>query len=64
MAKRKSKLGSGDRFEKGVEKIERKEGLSKKAASAIMAKAGRKKYGKKAFAKMSAKGRKRSGRKG
>jgi len=38
-------------------------GMSKGEASAIMAKAGRKKYGKKKMASMAAKGRKRAGRK-
>ena len=47
------------RFKKGAEKIEAREGLSRGAADAIMAKAGRKKYGKKAFARMGKKGRKK-----
>lgn len=55
----KAKLGSGARFKEGVKKIEKKEGLSKKSASAIMAKAGRAKYGAKKMAKMAAKGKKK-----
>lgn len=57
--KRKSmKLGGGGRFQKGEEALERK-GYSEDRAKAIMAAAGRKKYGKKRFQKMAAKGRKR-----
>ncbi len=55
----KAKLGTGARFKAGVKKIEKKEGLSKKSAGAIMAKAGRAKYGAKKMAKMAAKGRKK-----
>ena len=55
----KAKLGSGARFKAGAKKIQEKEGLSKKSAGAIMAKAGRKKYGAKKMAKMSAAGRKK-----
>lgn len=44
----KAPLGSGGRFAAGVQKIEG-EGLSKQAAGAIMASAGRKKYGAKKF---------------
>lgn len=58
---RKPKLGSGGRFKSGVENIEKREGLSKEAAGAIMAKAGRKKYGARKMAKMAAKGRARKG---
>jgi len=39
------RLGHGGRFASGVKKIEEKEGLSKDRASAIMAVAGRRKYG-------------------
>lgn len=55
----KAKLGSGARFKAGEKKIMKKEGLSKKSAGAIMAKAGRAKYGAKKMAKMAAKGRKK-----
>lgn len=54
----KAKLGSGVRFKSGVKKIMAK-GLSKKSAGAIMANAGRKKYGKSKFQKLAAAGRKR-----
>jgi hypothetical protein len=56
MAARKPKLGSGARFKKLKGK------LSKRGASnpgALAAYIGRKKYGKKKFAKLSAKGRKK-----
>lgn len=52
------KLGGGGRFAAGVKKLTGK-GYSKKSAGAIMASAGRKKYGAKKMAKMSAAGRKR-----
>jgi hypothetical protein len=55
----KAKLGSGARFKAGVKKIEKKEGLSKSSAGAIMAAAGRKKYGAKKMASMAAHGRKK-----
>lgn len=55
----KAKLGSGKRFAAGVKKIENKEGYSKERASAIMAAAGRKKYGSSKMAVMASKGRKR-----
>lgn len=58
MAK-KPKLGSGGRFAAGSKKIQQKEGLSKQAADAIMAVAGRKKYGASKMASMAAKGRKK-----
>jgi len=54
----KAKLGSGARF-KAVSKSIQKKGKSKKAADAIAASIGRKKYGKKKFQKMAAAGRKR-----
>lgn len=57
----KAKLGSGARFKAGQKKIMKKEGLSKKAAGAIMAKAGRKKYGANKMAKMAAAGRRKKG---
>jgi hypothetical protein len=56
---RKPKLGSGKRFSEGSKKIQEKEGLSKEAANAIMAKQGMKKYGKKKMAQMAAAGRKK-----
>lgn len=58
--KKKAKLGSGKRF-KDVSKAIQKSGKSKEAADAIAASIGRKKYGKKKFAALSAKGRKRRG---
>ena len=56
--KSKGKLGSGSRFKSLSSKIQ-KSGKSKKAADAIAASIGRKKYGKKKMAKLSATGRKR-----
>ena len=56
--KSKGKLGSGSRFKSLSSKIQ-KSGKSKKAADAIAASIGRKKYGKKKMAKLSAKCRKR-----
>ena len=58
--KKKAKLGSGKRF-KDVSKAIQKTGKSKKDADAITASIGRKKYGKRKFAALSAKGRKRRG---
>lgn len=55
---KKPKLGSGKRFKAGVEKLE-KEGKSEDSAKAIMAAAGRKKYGAEKMAKMAAAGRSR-----
>lgn len=54
----KPKLGSGKRFAEGSKKIQQKEGYSKERADAIMAAAGRKKYGSKKMASMAAKGKK------
>jgi len=54
-------LGKGDRFA-AVSKSIQKSGKSKKDADAIAASIGRKKYGKKKFAALSAKGRKKKGR--
>lgn len=51
---KKPPLGSGKRFSEGEKKIE-KEGLSKKSAGAIMAKAGIEKYGAKKMAAMAEK---------
>lgn len=53
-----SKLGSGKRFSSLAKSIEA-QGKSKKAADAIAASIGRKKYGKKKMANMSTKGRKK-----
>lgn len=55
----KAKLGSGARFKAGVKKIEKKEGYSKEHAGAIMAAAGRKKYGKAKMQKMAKAGKKK-----
>lgn len=54
----KAKLGTGARFKAGVKKLTSK-GMSKKGAGAVMAVAGRKKYGAKKMATMAAAGRKR-----
>ena len=56
--KKKPKLGSGKRFASLKKKI-KKSGKSDKAAAAIAASIGRKKYGKKKMTKMATKGRKR-----
>jgi hypothetical protein len=56
--KKKAKLGTGKRF-KDVSKAIQKTGKSKESADAIAASIGRKKYGKKKFAKLASKGRKR-----
>ena len=57
--KKKAKLGSGKRFKDVSKSIQKSSGKSKKVADAIAASIGRKKYGKKKFAGLSAKGRKR-----
>ena len=57
--KKKPKLGSGKRFKDVSKSIQKSSGKSKEAADAIAASIGRKKYGKKKFAALSAKGRKR-----
>ena len=63
MAHRKSmRVGGGGRFAKLKGKLSKKYGA--KRAAAVAASIGRKKYGAKKFAKMSARGRKRAGRKG
>jgi hypothetical protein len=54
--KKSMKLGGGGRFAKGQSALEKK-GYSATSAGAIMAKAGRKKYGEKKMAKMSVGGR-------
>ena len=56
--KKTSKLGSGKRFSALSKSIEA-QGKSKKAAGAIAAAIGRKKYGAKKMGAMAAKGRKR-----
>ena len=54
--KRKLKLGSGKRFKQLTSQLKKRGAKSPKALAAWI---GRKKYGKKKMAKMSAKGRKR-----
>ena len=56
--KKTPKLGTGERFENVVKAI-KKSGKSEKNSQAIAASIGRQKYGKKKFAALSAKGRKR-----
>lgn len=51
------KLGGGGRFQKFTRALRRK-GYSEKSAGAIAASVGRKKYGKKRFARLALKGRK------
>lgn len=55
--KKSMKLGGGGRFAKLVKSLKGK-GKSSGAAKAIAASIGRKKYGKSAFQKLAAKGRK------
>lgn len=55
----KQKIGTGKRFKAGVEKLKQK-GFSEQRAKAIMASAGRKKYGQKKMTAMSTAGRKRA----
>lgn len=59
---KKPKLGSGKRFKQGVDKL-KKEGKSPKAAAAIMASAGRAKFGAAKMSSMAATGRRRAARK-
>jgi len=59
MAKKSMKLGGGGRFAAGSKAIQKREGLSKASADAIMASAGRAKYGAKKMASMAAAGRRR-----
>jgi hypothetical protein len=61
MAKKSMKLGGGGRFAAGVKSMTSK-GMPKSEASAIMANAGRAKYGASKMNKMAAAGRKRSAR--
>ena len=63
MAKKSMKLGGGGRFAKGSAAIQRNEGLSKASADAIMANAGRSKYGKAKFQGLAAAGRRRAAKK-
>ena len=56
--KKKPKLGTGDRFKALEDKLENK-GYSEESSKAIAASVGRKKYGAKKMAAMSAKGRKK-----
>jgi len=56
--KKKSKLGSGERFKEFTKKLE-SEGKSEESAKAIAASAGRKKYGNAKMASMAAAGKKR-----
>ena len=56
--KKKPKLGTGKRFS-SLSKSIQKEGKSKEQADAIAASIGRKKYGAKKMAKLSAGGRKK-----
>lgn len=53
------KLGGGGRFAAGVSAL-KKEGKSAESAKAIMAAAGRKKYGAAKMSKMAASGKKRA----
>lgn len=53
---RKAKLGTGRRFKTLTSKLKRKGARNPKALAAWV---GRKKYGKKRFAKLAAKGRRR-----
>jgi hypothetical protein len=55
------KPGGGGRFKKFVAE-KRSEGMSEERAKGIAAAAGRKKYGRKKFARMAAQGRKRAKR--
>lgn len=55
----KAKLGSGGRFKALQSKVE-KEGLSKKAAGAVAAAAGRAKYGNAKMNEMAQAGKKRA----
>lgn len=59
MAARKPKLGSGGRFASLQAKIAKEPGMSKAGAAAVAASIGRKKYGAKKMAAMSAAGRKK-----
>ena len=55
------KPGGGGRFQALTNKLE-SQGKSEGAAKAIAASAGRKKYGRKGMARMSARGKRRGGR--
>ena len=56
----KGKLGSGSRFKRLKKTLAKKKGIKNPAALAAFI--GRKKYGKKKFAKLSAAGRRSDGR--
>lgn len=56
---KKPPLGTGERFDMLVKSM-KKRGMSEDRAKAVAAAIGRKKYGKKKFQKMAAKGRKMS----
>lgn len=56
----KPKLGSGERFKKMENKLEKK-GYSKESATKIAASIGRKKYGDEKMQKMAAAGKKKYG---
>ena len=58
--RKKPKLGSGKRFSSLKRKLSGRKGV--RNPGALAAAIGRKKYGKKRFAKLSAKGRKRKGK--
>ena len=60
MAKKKAKLGTGARFRALKKKLKKKKGIKDPAALAAFI--GRKKYGRKKFAKLSAAGRRSDGR--
>lgn len=57
-----TKPGGGGAFQMMVDAMEHKRGMNPNRAKAIAASVGRKKYGKAAFQKMAAAGRKRSAR--
>lgn len=59
MGQKSMKLGMGGRFQKGKDEMMAK-GMPETEAGAVMAIAGRKKYGKTKFQKMAAAGRKRN----
>lgn len=61
-AKKSMRLGGGGRFEKGVKALKAK-GKSEESAKAIMASAGRKKYGKAKMAQWAEAGKKRAAEK-
>lgn len=58
MARKSTKVGGGERFQKLKGELARKGGVSNPGA--VAAAIGRKKYGKRAFQHMASKGRKRA----